>query len=250
MDFAGKDKASYVKETFNTIAGRYDFMNSVMTLGLDKRWRRKVVRCVGAAENKHILDVCCGTGQLSLALAERVGPRGRVTGLDFSENMLAKAREALQHRPWPERVHFQRGDALALPFPDNSFDGATVGWGLRNLPDLEQGIREMTRVVKPGAKIVSLDMAKPTLPVFKQVYWFYFERVVPLLGSLFTGKRSAYRYLHDSAVQFPAQRELAQIFARCGLIDTRCHNLAGGAVAIVEGTKAAGAVIRHSGFTR
>ncbi|KLU60014.1 demethylmenaquinone methyltransferase [Peptococcaceae bacterium CEB3] len=237
MDFAGKDKASYVKETFNTIAKRYDFMNSVMTWGMDKRWRRRVVECVGAGEGTHMLDVCCGTGQLSLALARAVGPRGKVTGLDFSENMLSKAREQLRCVSWPQRVEFLRGDALALPFADESFDGATVGWGLRNLPDLRLGIREMARVVKPGAKVVSLDMAKPDLPVFKQVYWFYFEKVVPLLGSIFTGKKSAYRYLHDSAVQFPAQRDLSAIFAECGLTDTRYRNLAGGAVAIVEGTK-------------
>lgn len=239
MDFAGKDKASYVKETFNTIAPHYDLMNSVMTLGLDKRWRREVVKRVGAEKGKHVLDVCCGTGQLSLELAAAVGPDGQVTGLDFSENMLKVAQEQLQHVSWPERIQFRQGDAMALPFQEQSFDGATVGWGLRNLPDLRRGIREMVRVVKPGGKIVSLDMAKPTLPLFKQGYWLYFERLIPLLGKMFTGKKSAYRYLHDSAVHFPAQQELAKIFAQCGLIDTQYRNLAGGVVAIVEGTKPA-----------
>ena len=126
---------------------------------------------------------------------------------------------------------------MSLPFADACFDGATVGWGLRNLPDLKQGIREMARVVRPGGKVVSLDMAKPTMPLFKQGYWLYFEKLVPLMGNLMAGKGSAYRYLHDSAVLFPAQRELAGIFSECGLLNTGYRNLAGGVVAIVEGMK-------------
>lgn len=237
MDFAGKDKSTFVKETFNAIAGRYDMMNSLMSLGMDKRWRRKVVRQVGAGEGKHILDVCCGTGQLSLELSGSVGSQGKVTGLDFSENMLRVARVQLNKCPWPERITLLQGDAMALPFPDNTFDGATVGWGLRNLPDLRKGIREMIRVVKPEGKVVSLDMAKPTLPLFKQGYWVYFEKLVPFMGNLFAGKESAYRYLHDSAVNFPSQQELAKIFVECGLVDVRFENLAGGVVAIVQGMK-------------
>jgi len=237
MDFGGKDKGTYVRETFNSIAKHYDLMNSLMTLGLDKGWRRQVVQRVGAASGKRILDVCCGTGQLSLELARAVGPAGQIIALDFSENMLQVGREQVKKTPFAEVINFIQGDALNLPFNDNSFDGITVGWGLRNLPNLQRGIKEMMRVVRPGGKVVSLDMAKPDLPVFKQAYWFYFEKLVPLLGSIVAGKESAYRYLHDSAVQFPAQRELAGIFHECGLTQTRYKNLAGGVVAIVEGTK-------------
>ncbi|MDI6880713.1 MAG: demethylmenaquinone methyltransferase [Desulfitobacteriaceae bacterium] len=237
MNFAGKDKAAYVKETFNGIAKRYDLMNSLMSLGMDKGWRRQVVQRVGAAPGKQIIDVCCGTGQLSLELAKAVGLAGEIVGLDFSDNMLEVGREQVEKSPFSKVITFIQGDALNLPFADDSFDGATVGWGLRNLPDLSQGIREMARVVRPGSKVVSLDMAKPTLPVFKQGYWFYFEKLIPLMGNLFAGKEGAYRYLHDSAVQFPAQQELARIFSECGLVHTRYKNLAGGVVAIVEGTK-------------
>lgn len=237
MDFGGKDKATYVKETFNSIAKRYDLMNSLMTLGMDQRWRRQVVQRVGAGHAKQIIDVCCGTGQLSMELAQAVGPAGRIIGLDFSENMLQVGREQLEKSSLSEVIRFVQGDAMHLPFGDNSFDGATVGWGLRNLPDLRQGIREMVRVVKPGGKVVSLDMAKPTLPFFKQVYWLYFEKLIPLMGNIFAGKESAYRYLHDSAVQFPAQHEIARLFSESGLIHTGYKNLAGGVVAIVEGTK-------------
>jgi len=237
MDFAGKDKATYVKETFNSIAGHYDLMNSLMSLGMDKRWRRIAVERVGAKPGMHILDVCCGTGQLSLELGKVVGLKGNVTGLDFSQKMLAVAKDSLKHSPKKARIRFIQGDAMKLSFSDQTFDGVTVGWGLRNLPDLRQGIREMARVVKPGGKVVSLDMAKPSFPVFKQAYWVYFEKLVPLMGKIWAKKASAYQYLHDSAREFPAQEELARIFAECGLIDTRFDNLAGGVVAIVSGTK-------------
>lgn len=237
MDFSGKDKATYVQETFNAIAKRYDLMNTLMSFGLDKSWRRRAVRTVEAKPGMHILDVCCGTGQLSMELAGTIGASGKVTGLDFSENMLKKAKENIDHSPYQPWINIRQGDAMHLPFSDNTFDGVTVGWGLRNLPDLEQGIREMLRVVKPGSMVVSLDMAKPTLPGFKQGYWLYFEKLVPWMGKVWAGKAKAYQYLHDSALEFPPQQELARIFARCGLVETRYQNLLGGVVAIVSGRK-------------
>lgn len=237
MDFSGKDKATYVQETFNSIAKRYDLMNTLMSFGLDKGWRRKAVHTAEVKPGMHIIDVCCGTGQLSMEIAGTLGSLGKVTGLDFSENMLEKARESINTSPYQSMITLMQGDAMQLPFPDNTFDGATVGWGLRNLPNLEQGVREMLRVVKPGSMVVSLDMAKPTLPLFKQLYWLYFEKLVPWMGKIWAGKAKAYQYLHDSAVEFPPQQELAQIFARCGLVETRYQNLFGGVVAIVSGRK-------------
>ena len=237
MDFAGKDKATYVKETFNAIAGHYDLMNSLMSLGMDKRWRQIAVQRVGARPGMNILDVCCGTGQLSMELGNVVGEQGNITGLDFSQNMLDVAEHSLAHSPHRDRIHFIQGNAMELPFPDHSFDGVTVGWGLRNLPDLRQGIQEMARVVKPGGKVVSLDMAKPSFPGFKQVYWLYFEKLVPIMGKIWAKKSSAYQYLHDSAREFPSQQELVRIFAECGLTETNYVNLAGGVVAVVIGTK-------------
>ena len=242
MDFAGKDKATYVKETFNSIADRYDLMNTIMTLGMDKSWRRLAVQQVKAKPGASILDVCCGTGQLSFELVKAVGPTGKVTGVDFSERMLNIAlkhlteQHAFQKKDQAE-VQLIQGDAMALPFEDNSFDGVTVGWGLRNLPDLFKGIQEMVRVVKPGGVIVSLDMAKPNLPVFKQLYWLYFEKLIPLMGKIWVKKGSAYNYLHDSAKEFPSQQEVTDIFADCGLIETNYRNLVGGVVALVKGVK-------------
>ncbi len=237
MDFAGKDKASYVKETFNAIAGRYDMMNSLMSLGMDKRWRRLAVQKVGAKPGMHILDVCCGTGQLSLELGRVVGLKGNVTGLDFSQKMLEVAEKSLLRTSNLGHIKFVQGNAMELPFPDHSFDGVTVGWGLRNLPDLRQGLREMVRTVKPGGKVVSLDMARPSLIGFKQAYWLYFEKLVPLMGKVWAKKASAYQYLHDSTREFPAQEELVRIFTECGLQEARFDNLAGGVVAIVSGAK-------------
>ena len=237
MDFSGKDKSTYVQETFNSIAKRYDLMNTLMSFGLDKGWRKKAVQTVEAKPGMNIVDVCCGTGQLSLELAMTVGTAGHITGLDFSQNMLEKAREHVSGSSYQSIIDLIQGDAMNLPFKDNAFDGATVGWGLRNLPDLEKGIREMIRVVKPGGKVVSLDMAKPTLPGFKQGYWLYFEKLVPLMGKFWAGKAKAYQYLHDSAREFPPQQELARIFEQAGLVETRYENLAGGVVALVSGRK-------------
>jgi len=237
MDFAGKDKAAYVQDTFDSIAKHYDLMNTLMSLGLDKRWRRLAVRQVQAEPGKQMLDVCCGTGQISLELAATVGERGKITGLDFSTKMLDVAVKNLAQSSCQGNIEFIQGDALALPFADNSFDGVTIGWGLRNLQDIDLGIREMMRVVKPGGWVVSLDMAKPTLPLFKQGYWFYFEKLVPMMGKIWSGKYGAYRYLYDSARAFPTQQALAKRFGACGLQAAGHRDLAGGVVALVYGQK-------------
>ncbi len=234
---SAEQKEKFVRQTFDDIARNYDRLNTLMSMGRDQRWRRFAVRCCEIGPGDNVLDACCGTGHLSMELARTVGLAGKVTGLDFSENMLAVAEKNMSAFPLRQSVRLIQGNAMQLPFGSDTFDGATVGWGLRNLPDLKQGIQEMTRVVKPGCKVVSLDMGKPGLPLFKQGYWLYFEKLVPLMGKIWSGKREAYQYLHDSALEFPAQQELSKIFAECGLIETRYHNLLGGVVAVVEGRK-------------
>ncbi|NLP44736.1 MAG: bifunctional demethylmenaquinone methyltransferase/2-methoxy-6-polyprenyl-1,4-benzoquinol methylase UbiE [Peptococcaceae bacterium] len=238
MDLTGKSKEKYVKETFNRISEKYDFMNRMMSFGLDRFWRKKVVKIVRAKTGMKILDVCCGTGMLTIELAKKVGSSGRVIGLDFSENMLEQARKNISVLPEKENITFIQGDALQLPFEDNSFDGATIGWGLRNLSSIKSGIQEMRRVVKPGSLVVSIDMGKPSWPIFKQLYWFAFEKVVPFLGKVGAGgKQEEYKYLYQSALVFESQQELAEIFANCGLQNTGYINLVGGAVSIVYGMK-------------
>lgn len=237
MYYASRDKATYVRDTFNSIANSYDLMNGIMSLGLDKRWRRQTVRHVEAGPGMHILDACCGTGRLSRELNKAVGAAGHITGVDFSVNMLEVAKKNVGMAKYPGGLNFQQGDVMALPFQDNTFDGVTIGWGLRNLSNWNKGIRELSRVVKPGGLVVSIDMGKPTVPVFKSLYWFMFEKAIPALGKLYARNRQAYKYLHDSSVAFPAQHELKKMFMEAGLVEAGYCDLFGGAVAIVYGRK-------------
>lgn len=232
-----EDKAVVIRALFNGIARRYDRMNTVMTLGQDRAWRRFAVRRAGAAAGGVGLDVCCGTGMLSAEQARVVGPSGRVVGLDFSEQMLAVARENLRRLDPAGTVRLVQGSALALPFPDGSFDCATVGWGLRNVPDMAAAVGELVRVVRPGGKVVSLDMGQPRAPVLKELYWLCFEKLIPAAGKVLARDRAAYDYLHASARAFPHPRELARLFTSAGLADACAHDLAFGAVAVVEGTR-------------
>jgi len=234
-----ENKEKFVREMFNTIAGRYDLMNTLMSFGLDKSWRRFTVKRSELKAGGYGLDVCCGTGMLVMEQARVAGPGGRVVGLDFSENMLAVARENIKDFEYKQNIQLIQGNAMELPFEDNTFDCVTVGWGLRNVPEIMTAVKEMVRVVKPGGKVVSLDMAKPSAPVFKQVYWLYFEKIVPAMGKVWAGKKGAYDYLHDSARVFPHQAELARLFAAAGLVETAYHDLTGGVVAVVEGRKPA-----------
>ncbi len=234
-----ENKEKFVRDMFNSIARRYDLMNTLMTMGLDKSWRKLAVRHSELRPGGYGLDVCCGTGMLSMEQAVVAGHAGKVIGLDFSENMLAVARENVRDFKYKDAIEFIQGNAMELPFEDNTFDCATVGWGLRNVPDVLTVVKEMARVVKPGGKVVSLDMAQPTAPVFRQVYWLFFDKVIPSMGKLWAGNKGAYDYLHDSARVFPSQWELAEMFSEAGLVETGYHNLAGGAVALVEGRKPA-----------
>jgi demethylmenaquinone methyltransferase / 2-methoxy-6-polyprenyl-1,4-benzoquinol methylase len=218
---------------FDRIADRYDLMNSVMTAGMHHRWRERAadLACVGPGGSA--LDVCCGTGDLALELARRVRPRGRIVGLDFSAPMLelaqAKSREAGAAVAWVQ------GNALELPFDSGEFDAATVGFGARNVVDLEQGIGEMARVVRPGGRVVILEITTPRRPPLSWFYAVWFDRVVPLLGAA-AGDHDAYTYLPDSVRRFPPAAELAALMHGVGLREVRYLLLAGGIIAIHSAT--------------
>jgi demethylmenaquinone methyltransferase/2-methoxy-6-polyprenyl-1,4-benzoquinol methylase len=238
MALPSKDqKERYVREMFNGIAHRYDLMNTLMTFGMDRSWRKFAVRRARIQPGMNVLDVCCGTAPLTLEIAKTVGSKGRVTGLDFSEQMLEVGKQHVRQSPYRDSIELIQGNAMDLPFPDDSFDAVTVGWGLRNVPDIDKALKEMLRVVKPGGWVVSLDMAKPTAPVFKQLYWLYFNWIVPTMGKITAGKKSAYKYLHDSSREFDDQRQLKARFTRVGFENACYHNLVGGVVAVVEGQK-------------
>lgn len=227
------DKEAFVKEVFAKIALRYDFMNSIISLGFDRYWRGAVVKSLGDINACRGLDVCCGTGKLTKMLSQAVGDDGKVVGLDFSAEMLAIAK-GQQHE---KSVVFIHGNALSLPFPDNCFDFVTIAWGLRNVRDIPKAIAEMTRVLKRGGDLVSLDMAEPLNPFLRMMYWKIFEKIVPPLGKIIAKDQDAYAYLFESVKAFPKQDALVKMFCRAGLEDVHYKNLSLGAVAIVKGTK-------------
>jgi demethylmenaquinone methyltransferase/2-methoxy-6-polyprenyl-1,4-benzoquinol methylase len=213
---------------FDRIAGVYDLMNSVMTVGLHHRWRARAADMAALNPGDRALDVATGTGDLAVELASRVGPEGEVVGSDFSERMLELAREKAPG------LRFEQGNALALPYDDDSFDAATVGFGARNFSDLAQGLREMTRVVRPGGRVVVLEITTPERPPLSWFFRLWFDRVVPLLGR-FAGDPDAYTYLPSSVRRFPNARGLGAAMAAVGLIDVRWLLTAGGIIAIHSG---------------
>jgi demethylmenaquinone methyltransferase / 2-methoxy-6-polyprenyl-1,4-benzoquinol methylase len=216
-----------VRTMFDRIAPVYDAMNRVMTVGLDLRWRRLAAAAV-VRPGDRVLDAACGTGDLALADAE-AGAR-EVVGLDFSPRMLERARRKSSAIEW---VH---GDLLALPFPDGSFDAATVGFGVRNLADLERGLRELRRVLRPGGRIAVLEITRPR-GVLRPFFSLWFDRLVPLLGRVLPGG-GAYAYLPASVRRFPVSEELAGLLARSGFTEVRFRLLGGSIVALHTGTAA------------
>jgi demethylmenaquinone methyltransferase/2-methoxy-6-polyprenyl-1,4-benzoquinol methylase len=220
---------------FDRIASHYDAMNSVMTAGLHHRWRARAADRAALDPGDSALDVCCGTGDLALELAGRVGPSGSVIGCDFSEPMLDLAREKAQERG-EAGVRFEWADALELPYDDGRFDAVTVGFGVRNLADLDRGLREMARVLAPGGRLVILEITQPHRPPLSIFYSLWFDRIVPLLGTA-AGDRDAYSYLPESVRSFPAPAELAAKMDAAGLKAIRYTVLAGGIIAIHGGVR-------------
>lgn len=222
-----------VRAMFDRIAGLYDRMNTVMTAGLHHQWRRRAADLTRLSPGGRALDVACGTGDLALELASRVGLEGTVVGTDFSERMLDLARQKASALDLGQ-VRFEYANALALPYDDGQFDAATVGFGARNFRDLEQGLGEMVRVVKPGGRVVVLEITTPTRPPLSWFFELWFDRLVPALGRI-AGDSAAYSYLPSSVRRFPAPRELAALMSRCGLERVGWLLTAGGIIALHHG---------------
>jgi len=229
-------KEAYVEQMFTAIAPRYDLLNSLLSFGRDNRWRRKAAQCC-QADAKLILDVATGTGKMASILARRPGVR-QVVGLDFTAAMLTRAKAKLTKRKLNSTIHLIQGDAQHLPFPDATFDCATITYALRNVSDISRTFAEMTRVVRPGGRVVSLELTRPPRGLFRKLHRFYLYRITPLLGRLISGKREAYKYLPDSIMVFPTPQEIKVIMESVGLEGVIIHSLMGGAVTIQVGTKA------------
>jgi demethylmenaquinone methyltransferase/2-methoxy-6-polyprenyl-1,4-benzoquinol methylase len=215
---------------FDRIAGRYDALNSVMTAGLHHRWRERAADRAGLRPGDSALDICCGTGDMALALASRVAPDGHVIGCDFSEPMLDLAREKAAAKG-ASGARFEWADALQLPYDAGRFDAVTVGFGVRNLADLDRGLAEMGRVLRPGGRLVILEITQPTRPPLSSFYSLWFDRIVPVLGK-FTADSEAYNYLPESVRSFPSPERLAARMDNVGLTEIRWTVLAGGIIAI------------------
>ncbi|WP_051688196.1 demethylmenaquinone methyltransferase [Desulfofalx alkaliphila] len=232
-----RNKEEYVQSIFSSIAHRYDLLNTVLSFNRDKYWRRFAVAQCQLKPGGIGLDVACGTGMLCIEQAKVVGHGGQVLGIDFCEDMLAVGQKNISRTPYKDIIQLKQGNAIDLPLEDNTFDCATIGFALRNVPDIKKTIEEMRRVVKPGGKVVSLELSKPSVPIFKQAYYLYFERILPLLGKIGVGKDGPYSYLPQSLKVFPHQREINDLFIETGLKDAKYYELTGGIVSVHVGTK-------------
>jgi demethylmenaquinone methyltransferase / 2-methoxy-6-polyprenyl-1,4-benzoquinol methylase len=233
------EKARYVRRMFDAIAPRYDLTNTLISASLHGGWKRTTAALVQVPEGGRALDICCGTGDLALLLAELVGPRGHVIGIDISERMLAVARQKAAGAGLGSRVDFALGDAEALAIRDASFDGATVGFGIRNTVHPEAALREFHRVLRPGARLAILEFSTPRNPIVRRLYDWYSFAVIPWLGRLASRHDDAYLYLTNSVRTWPDQEAFAATMARAGFEQVRYHDLLTGISAIHVGVRPA-----------
>ncbi len=224
----GEQRAAKVSDLFAAIARRYDLINDLQSLGLHRRWKKRVADLAAVTPGARALDLCCGTGDLALALARR---GAAVTGLDFSAPML----EVAARRKQGSNPVFIQGDAMQTPFPDGSFDIVTMGYGLRNLASWEKGLAEMQRVARPGGKIIILEFGKPANPLWRSLYFAHLKCSVPLTGWLFCGNAQAYAYILESLKHYPAQLAVGARMIEMNFTNVRVFNCLGGAMAINYG---------------
>lgn len=221
----GEDRARRVQALFSRISRRYDLINDLQSFGLHRYWKQKVVQLAQLRPGEKALDLCTGTGDIAFQLSR---PGSMVVGLDFTRGMLEQA----ARRDSPKKVAFLQGDALRLPFPKESFEVLTIGYGLRNLADFSGGLQEMLRVLKPGGRLLVLDFGKPPNSLWRRIYFSYLRLVVPLFGKMFCGDSAAYAYILESLEHYPAQEGVASELSRLGCRNSRVHNFLGGVMSI------------------
>lgn len=231
-----KSKEQFVHSVFENIAPKYDMMNNLLSFRRHKAWRKFTMKKMAMQEGATAIDLCCGTCDWTIAMAQE-SRTGAMIGLDFSANMLEFGQRKVNEIGLNQQITLVQGNAMALPYEDNQFDYATIGFALRNVPDLKQVLREMQRVVKPGGKVVCLELSKPTWQPFKSIYYFYFRKVLPMLGKLFAKRYEQYKWLPDSLVHFPDMNQLAEIYREVGLKQVSVYPLTFGIAALHIGTK-------------
>jgi demethylmenaquinone methyltransferase/2-methoxy-6-polyprenyl-1,4-benzoquinol methylase len=227
---------SRTPEMFSKIAHRYDFLNHLLSMNVDRRWRNALVDMAGVGAHGRVLDVATGTGDVAIAFARRT-EAAAIVGLDPSGGMLAVGGNKLRRRALEGRVRLIEGDALAIPFAGGTFDAVTIAFGLRNLPDYAAGIAEMARVLAPGGRLVILEFFPPRRGVFLRAYRFYLGNVLPLVGRVVSGSPEAYRYLARSIEEFISHDEIRSYMEGAGLSGVRAHRLTGGIATIYAGTR-------------
>lgn len=230
------EKGERIQEMFDSIAPRYDFLNRLLSLGIDRRWRRFAVKRITYSEPGRILDVATGTGDVALEIAAQTPATVNIVGVDFSTEMVELGRQKVRNSPYSDRITMEVAPCEAIPFPDESFDSATIAFGIRNVVDRLQGLKEMRRILKKGGKVVILEFSTPRSNLFKTLYYFYFLRVLPIIGGLFS-KFSAYKYLPDSVLEFPSQEEFKRLMAGAGFKNLTHYDLTGGIATVYVGEK-------------
>ena len=231
-------QAHRIKNLFSVIARHYDFLNSLLSLKRDKTWRQETVKASDVEPASKVLDVCTGTGELALAYSDKIAAEGFVIASDFCFEMLVIGDQKVDRKHKGVETNFLAADTLTLPFLDNTFDVVSVGFGIRNVSDLEMGIREMTRVAAPGGRVVILEFTQPVNPLFRGLYYFYFTKILPFVGNLISrNKDDAYGYLPRSVMKFPNCDALKEVMEQCELTDVRFHRKTFGIVAIHVGKK-------------
>jgi len=232
------EKGRGIRDMFDRIAPRYDLLNRLLSLGIDRRWRRFAVRQLNVPEDGRVLDIATGTGDVALEIGRQTSPGVKIVGSDFTQGMLVLGRGKITESPYRDRIVLVNAPCESMPHPDGIFDGITIAFGIRNVVDRQKGLHEMARVLKPGGRAVILEFATPRNSFFRAVYYFYFLRVLPWLGGL-VSQRSAYQYLPDSVLEFPDRETFKEMMELAGFFDVECHDLTGGIAAVHVGTRAA-----------
>lgn len=234
--FRLSDQGEKIQQMFGAIAPRYDFLNRLLSFGIDRRWRTKAVRLLKYHEGSRILDVATGTGDVALEIARQTPRSVKITGADFCKEMVDLGAVKVAASPYADRIDLRVAPCEDLPFASDTFDSITIAFGIRNVVDRKLGLAEMWRVLRPGGRMIILEFSTPRSQLFRQLYYFYFRRLLPVVGGLFS-RYNAYKYLPDSVLEFPSQKEFSRMIADAGFRSVHIHELTFGIATIYVGEK-------------